>query len=87
MTQWSWNYLVVVIEVVLHAVFLLLDGQRDVLDEAVGALEAVRNLGVVVGERADGGLGDGDAGLRQERRLRWRLQQPLASEPMQSPRK
>ena len=66
MIQWSWNYLVVVIEVVLHSVFLLLDGQRDVLDEAVGALEAVRNLGVVVGERADGGLGDGDAGLRQE---------------------
>lgn len=78
---------VVVIEVVLDSVLLLLDCQRDVLDKAIGTLEAVGHFRVVIGESADGGLWNGDAGLCQERCFYGWLQQRLASATTQSQRK
>ena len=67
------THFVVGVEIVLHAIGLLLQRQRNVLDEPIGTLEGVGDFRVIVGNGANRRLRDGDARLGQKRCLLRRL--------------
>lgn len=66
-------HFVIGVEIILDTIRLLLQRQRNVLDEAVGSLEGVGDFRVIVGNGANRRLRDGDARLGQKRRFLGRL--------------